>query len=171
MGKKPPLREEIGAPNVPSPLPSSTVTKPSLVPWSALTVTRSSRPSPLTSPTASAVNPAPVPVAYGTGAWKVPSPLPRRTLTSGSPEVGVSITARSSLPSPLKSPATIGPFRLAVLVVVVTSGPKVPSPLPSATPTALPPTPLRTRSSFPSWLTSASKAFVASIALCCAFSR
>ncbi len=39
-----------------------------------------------------------------TGAAKVPSPWPRKTLTTFP---GLGTTARSGLPSPLKSPATI----------------------------------------------------------------
>jgi hypothetical protein len=87
-------------------------------------------PSALKSPTATDVGLEPV--LMPAGAWKVPSPLPSRTLTS--PALAV---ARSMLPSPLKSPA---PSDWGLLPVAEVRGAaKVPSPVPRSTLTVLSP--------------------------------
>ena len=66
----------VGAWNVPSPLPSRTVTELS----DLLAVTRSANPSPLRS--AASMNAGCRPILNVAAGWKVPSPLPSRTLTT-----------------------------------------------------------------------------------------
>src|SRR5579872_3782360 len=67
------------------------------------------------------------PPAYGTAALNVPSPFPRRT-SMVPPWLA---TARSILPSPLQSPATMDSGSAATLYDV--GEPNVPLPLPSST--------------------------------------
>src|ERR1017187_780692 len=90
----------IGGRNVPSPFPSSTVS----VLLSAFPTTRSTNPSPLKSPVTAQMGWPPV----GTlSFWvKDPSPTPRKMLTAliAVPANVELVTARSGMPSPLKSP-------------------------------------------------------------------
>jgi len=85
-----------------------------------------------------------------TAAWKVPSPFPKSTLKLLELLLA---TARSSFPSPLKSPlvtqsgSTPTPY--------LTTAWKVPSPLPKSTPTSLEPSSATARSGIPSPLKSA----------------
>src|SRR5262249_7878868 len=65
----------------------------------ALATARSRWPSPLKSPTAT--DRGPCPAGKLRAVWKLPSPLPRSTLTLSLPKLA---TTRSSRPSPLTSP-------------------------------------------------------------------
>src|SRR5215472_12999418 len=94
-------------------------------------ITRSDRPSPLTSPTAmdEGVKVMSWPLAVKTrGRANVPLPLPSSTLTV---LLSCDATATSSLPSPLKSPTTTA--RGTPLTARSARGRKEPSPLPSST--------------------------------------
>ena len=86
-----------------------------------------------------------MPVLTSAAFVKVPSPLPRRTLTLLPLPFA---TARSSWPSPLKSPTATdcGPLPAPTSAALV----KVPSPLPSRTLTLLLPLFATARSSLPS---------------------
>src|SRR5438552_3256434 len=89
--------------NVPSPLPSSTEALLIV----SFAVAKSSLPSELKSPTATeyGANVAPPPVLKLPPSVNVPSPLPRRMETCPQP---ASATAKSKMPSPLKSPLATG---------------------------------------------------------------
>src|ERR1039458_3612645 len=89
MGLKPPL-----------PLPDSTVT----LALGSLVTAKSALPSPLKSPTASEVGPNPTENGLPDASVKPPRPSPNKTVTLLLIEFA---TARSALPSPLKSPITI----------------------------------------------------------------
>ena len=80
-------------------LPSSTVIVLSVLPMTA----RSNMPSPLKSPVVIPRGPAPVASGLPVATVKLPVPVPRSTVTLLSASFA---TARSSLPSPSKSPAT-----------------------------------------------------------------
>src|SRR6266480_3035703 len=90
--------------------------------------------------------------------WKVPSPLPSSTETS--PEFQLA-AARSSLPSPLKSP-TVTEVGRDPTAKVRPAG-KVPSPLPSSTATLLEPSLATTRSGTPSPLKSPTATVIESL--------
>src|SRR5271166_6300927 len=109
---------------VPSPSPKSTLT----LPLAKLVMAKSANPSPLKSPTA--ICKGKKPVAYVCCDWKVPSPLPSSTLTVAARSVEL-VTARSAMPSPLKSPTATnkGPPPTSY----ATGGWKLPSRLPSST--------------------------------------
>src|SRR5713101_3632361 len=107
-----------------------------------LATSKSSLPSPFTSPTTTE-NASP-PEPYVTAVWKVPSPLPRSPATPFPLPVN-----RSSLPSPLTSP-TVTEKALPPPEPYVTAVWKVPSPLPSSTETLFEPLLANARSSLPS---------------------
>src|SRR5882757_2065757 len=98
----------------------------------AFVTTMSGMPSPLKSPAATNVGLVLVPVDGLAAAVNVPSPLPKRTVTV---LLKVFATARSDLPSPLKSPTATDSGLLPVdgLAAAV----NVPSPLPNRTVTVL----------------------------------
>ena len=119
---------------MPSPLPSSTprrVSKPSPTKFCSL-ITRSARPSPLTSPTATDVGPKlPSLAAKRWAGPNVPSPWPSSTLTA---LLAKSADTRSGRPSPLKSwTATAHGCEPTARSI---RGRKEPSPLPSSRLTA-----------------------------------
>src|SRR5262245_60451835 len=121
---------KMGARKVPSPFPSSTpswamtLSRPPM-----LLITRSARPSPLTSPTAMDEGVKSWPLAAKTrGTANVPSPWPSRTLTVS---LSCFAAATSSRPSPLKSPTATA--RGAPPTVTSIRGRKEPPPLPSST--------------------------------------
>src|SRR5262245_11060529 len=121
---------KMGARKVPSPFPSSTpswamtLSRPPM-----LLITRSARPSPLTSPTAMDEGVKSWPLAAKTrGTANVPSPRPSRTLTVS---LSCFAAATSSRPSPLKSPTATA--RGAPPTVTSMRGRKEPPPLPSST--------------------------------------
>ena len=132
-----PVRGDAAAINVPSPmlpvpLPSSTDTELVLT----LAVTRSCRPSPLKSPTAT--DRGLPPIAGDAAAVNVPSPmlpvpLPNNTDTELAPKLAA---ARSCRPSPLKSPTATETGLLPVAgdaAAVNVPSPTLPVPLPSST--------------------------------------
>src|SRR5262245_6267257 len=122
----------MGARKVPSPLPSSTPSWATVLSSPPMRlITRSDRPSPLTSPTAmdEGVKVKSWPLALKTrGRANVPLPLPSSTLTV---LLSCDATATSSLPSPLKSPTATA--RGTPPTARSTRGRKEPSPLPSST--------------------------------------
>ena len=90
---------------------------------------RSRIPSPLKSPVAIPAGAFPTRTGVPVGCVKVPSPLPNRMFRLLLKPL---VTAKSSFPSPLKSPAT-SPARPSPRSVAPEAGVKVPSPLPSKT--------------------------------------
>ena len=102
--------------NVPSPLPSTTITPGGSVrprrDCRHRATARSSRPSPLKSPTTMEPGNWNSPVGNCCGAWNVPSPLPQQDAHDILGRIFPMLpppppsTARSRRPSPLKSPAT-----------------------------------------------------------------
>ena len=113
---------------------------------------RSGLPSPLKS--ATVTSSGLVPAVRFTAGPKVPSPLPKSTLAplAPAPWTSVLVTARSSLPSRLKS-ASARPKGLSA-TVTFWAGAKVPSPLPNSTLTVLVLMVARSKSGLPSPLTS-----------------
>ena len=116
--------------NPPEPSPSRTVTF-----WDVrFTTARSSLPSPLKSPVA--IPKGRVPTAYGLpgDAVNPPAPSPSSTVTVASPELEI---ARSSLPSPLKSPITMPRGVVPITNGLPVTSVNAPAPLPSSTVTLL----------------------------------
>src|SRR5215472_10738380 len=103
----------------------------------ALVTTRSGRPSPSRSPTATVCEGEEVPAGELSGGRKLPSPLPNRIVTLPGPLKGALLTtARSANPSPLKSP-TATDLASAGARKTISGGPNVPSPRPSIIATPL----------------------------------
>src|SRR5437870_1424582 len=146
--------------NVPSPFPrkTSTVsfTHVAVAGTQLSTTARSSLPSPLTSPNATAWGFTPAVDWFPTGAPKDPSPFPGRTFTDRVHVVASQLlvtTARSDLLSPLKSPKKTAEIPGKDELETDDTAWKVPSPFPRSTPTL--DEPLTTsRSSLPSPFTS-----------------
>src|ERR1039457_7621042 len=113
MGLAAPARQLTAGLNVPSPLPSRILTLLVV----ELVTARSAMPSPLKSPTATALGPPPT--GKLTGVWKVPSPLPSATVTVLGPVRPPGRTI-SALPSPLKSPTTT---EVGAAGAILTGGP------------------------------------------------
>src|SRR4051812_6053853 len=138
-----------GLPNVPSPWPSRTAADPDPLPERG--ATRSSFPSPLKSPEASASGPSPT----GTfvGPLKLPSPWPTRIETG--PQNSLA-TARSGCASASKKPTTTaaGPLGSHPPTGIPVGAPKVPSPAPSSTETSSEKAFATARSTWPSALKS-----------------
>ena len=133
-------------------------------------VARSGKPSSLKSPTAMGPGSTFSLTGFG-GATNVPSPWPRKISTPGIETLFCPLvtTARSALPSPLKSAAKIYWFRTPATFSgqsEVGSGVKVPSPLPRSIETPTPePVVVTARSGIPSPLKSATATPKAATAL------
>src|SRR5712692_6322521 len=110
---------------VPSPLPRRMDTP------DRTATAKSGTPSPLRSPTAIELENGFAPMSKFLGGPKLPSPWPRKTVATKEPPKLA--TARSSLPSPLKSPKAT-PYT-AGFTSNVCAGPNVPSPPPNRTET------------------------------------
>src|SRR2546429_9670547 len=117
---------DVVAENVPSPFPNRIVTVLSL----RFTTARSSSPSLLKSPRTSVKGPCPTGIGEPEAALNVPSPLPSRMLTVFPIP---SLTAKSALPSLLKSAATMPVAKKPTGIGELCAGVNVPSPLPSST--------------------------------------
>src|SRR5207244_3510745 len=138
---------DVVAENVPSPFPNRIVTVLSL----RFTTARSSSPSLLKSPRTSVKGPCPTGTGEPEAALNVPSPLPSRMLTMFPIP---SLTAKSALPSLLKSAATMPVAKKPTGIGEPGAGVNVPSPLPSSTTTPLGWETVTARSRFPSPLKS-----------------
>ncbi len=132
---------------VPSPLPSRMLTVLSF----ALEAAISAVPFPSKSATATKNGKEPTGIGEPLASVKVPSPLPSRTLIVLSLALA---TARSCMPSPLKSPIFTASGKLPTVIGEPLAGENVPSPWPSSTITVLSPPLVATRSALPSWLKS-----------------
>ena len=106
---------DAGAPKEPAPRPAATSTRAGALPME----TRSSRPSPVTSPTAIAVPPT----ACGIAAAKLPLPWLRLRKPPAVP-----MRCRSTSPSPVTSPVATAETALTAVSVVTTGNDPVPSP-------------------------------------------
>ena len=127
----------------PAPLPSSSVT----LLLAVLAIARSRMPSRLKSPTAIPDGLLPTAKGLPLAAAKLPEPVPSNTVTVEAPKLAI---ARSSLPSPLKSPVSMarGPFPTARGLPAAALN--FPAPMPSSTVTVLSPLLATARSNLPS---------------------